>query len=165
MCSSDLEASCIGCTLCIQACPVDAIVGASKQMHTVIAELCTGCELCVPPCPVDCIAMIDAPAPLANWTPARADGARRRYQARQARLSTGEENRRPGRDRGKPEKSDAESMARKALIQAALERARNRQSAVKPRNTENLPAEIERRISEIDARRAKTVKPDSGGGA
>ncbi len=51
------ETSCIGCTLCIQACPVDAIVGASKLMHTVIASECTGCELCLPPCPVDCISM------------------------------------------------------------------------------------------------------------
>jgi len=54
------EAACIGCTKCIQACPVDAIVGASKLMHTVVADLCTGCELCVPPCPVDCIAMVPA---------------------------------------------------------------------------------------------------------
>ncbi len=51
------EAACIGCVKCIQACPVDAIVGASKFMHTVIAEQCTGCELCIPPCPVDCIVM------------------------------------------------------------------------------------------------------------
>jgi len=56
------EATCIGCTKCIQACPVDAIVGASKLMHTVIAEWCTGCELCLPPCPVDCIALEPAPA-------------------------------------------------------------------------------------------------------
>jgi electron transport complex protein RnfB len=59
------EEVCIGCTKCIQACPVDAIVGASKLMHTVIADLCTGCELCVAPCPVDCIDMLpvpDAPA-------------------------------------------------------------------------------------------------------
>jgi electron transport complex protein RnfB len=53
-----VEADCIGCTKCIQACPVDAIVGASKLMHTVIAELCTGCELCLPPCPVDCIDLV-----------------------------------------------------------------------------------------------------------
>jgi electron transport complex protein RnfB len=56
------ESACIGCTKCIQACPVDAIVGASQRMHTVIAEWCTGCELCVPPCPVDCIAFEDAAA-------------------------------------------------------------------------------------------------------
>jgi electron transport complex protein RnfB len=56
------EESCIGCTKCIQACPVDAIVGASRYMHTVIAADCTGCELCIPPCPVDCIVMQPAPA-------------------------------------------------------------------------------------------------------
>jgi electron transport complex protein RnfB len=56
------EDVCIGCTKCIQACPVDAIVGASKLMHTVVADLCTGCELCVAPCPVDCIAMVPAQA-------------------------------------------------------------------------------------------------------
>jgi len=53
-----IEAECIGCTLCIQACPVDAILGAAKQMHTVIADECTGCELCIPPCPVECIEML-----------------------------------------------------------------------------------------------------------
>ena len=52
------EHNCIGCTLCIQACPVDAIMGAAKQMHTIIADECTGCELCLPPCPTDCIEMI-----------------------------------------------------------------------------------------------------------
>ncbi len=56
------EAACIGCTKCIQACPVDAIVGASRAMHTVIAAECTGCELCIPPCPVDCIIMKPAKA-------------------------------------------------------------------------------------------------------
>lgn len=61
------ENLCIGCTLCIQACPVDAIVGAAKQMHTVVAELCTGCELCVAPCPVDCIHMEPVKEDLATW--------------------------------------------------------------------------------------------------
>ncbi|WP_303749465.1 Rnf electron transport complex subunit RnfB [Stenotrophomonas pigmentata] len=59
-----VEADCIGCTKCIQACPVDAIVGGAKYMHTVLADLCTGCELCIPPCPVDCIdlQLVTAPA-------------------------------------------------------------------------------------------------------
>jgi electron transport complex protein RnfB len=52
------EAECIGCTKCIQACPVDAIIGASKRMHTVLADWCTGCNLCIPPCPVDCIDIV-----------------------------------------------------------------------------------------------------------
>ena len=56
------EAACIGCTRCIPACPVDAIVGAPKAMHTVIASWCTGCELCIAPCPVDCIALVSVPA-------------------------------------------------------------------------------------------------------
>ena len=61
------EAECIGCTKCIQACPVDAILGAAKQMHTVIVSECTGCDLCVEPCPVDCIDMIPAEKPLQSW--------------------------------------------------------------------------------------------------
>jgi electron transport complex protein RnfB len=61
------EAACIGCTLCIQACPVDAIIGAVKQMHTVIESECTGCDLCLPPCPVDCIDMIVHPTPASGW--------------------------------------------------------------------------------------------------
>lgn len=67
------EAECIGCTKCIQACPVDAIIGAPKRMHTVIARDCTGCDLCVAPCPVDCIDMLPAPAPATSqpltWRP------------------------------------------------------------------------------------------------
>ncbi len=61
------EQTCIGCTLCIQACPVDAIVGAAKQMHTIVADLCTGCELCVPPCPVECITMNPITENLDTW--------------------------------------------------------------------------------------------------
>jgi len=61
------EAQCIGCTLCMQACPVDAIVGAAKQMHTVITPLCTGCELCVAPCPVDCIVMVTVAETVESW--------------------------------------------------------------------------------------------------
>jgi electron transport complex protein RnfB len=62
------EDTCIGCTLCIQACPVDAILGAAKQMHTVIASECTGCELCLPPCPVDCISMVPVKQDIDHWT-------------------------------------------------------------------------------------------------
>ncbi len=62
------EEECIGCTKCIQACPVDAILGAAKQMHTVIASECTGCDLCVEPCPVDCIDMIPIERTLSNWS-------------------------------------------------------------------------------------------------
>ena len=91
-----IEADCIGCTLCIKACPVDCILGAPKRMHTVIDDQCTGCELCVPACPVDCIAMvpihalINAPitAPhtgWATWTAEQAGAARQRYLERQAR--------------------------------------------------------------------------------
>ncbi len=61
------EQTCIGCTLCIQACPVDAIVGAAKQMHTIVADLCTGCELCVPPCPADCITMEPIAETVETW--------------------------------------------------------------------------------------------------
>jgi len=61
------EPTCIGCTLCIQACPVDAILGAAKHMHTVIASECTGCELCIPPCPVDCITLVPVKTTLATW--------------------------------------------------------------------------------------------------
>jgi Na+-translocating ferredoxin:NAD+ oxidoreductase subunit B len=89
------EPLCIGCTKCIQACPVDAIVGAQGRMHAVLAEECTGCELCIPPCPVDCIRLLaiepeprDAAAETAwrAWLAAKAALARRRYRERAARL-------------------------------------------------------------------------------
>ncbi len=81
--------ACIGCTLCIQACPVDAIVGASKQMHVVLNDWCTGCDLCIPPCPVDCITMLDVTDKKTAWdawSPELADTARARYAARNVRL-------------------------------------------------------------------------------
>jgi electron transport complex protein RnfB len=70
------EPACIGCTLCIQACPVDAIVGATRQMHTVIETECTGCDLCLPPCPVDCIEMIEPGQDYSQWRWPQPDDAR-----------------------------------------------------------------------------------------
>ena len=87
------EVACIGCTLCIDACPVDAIVGAAKRMHTVLAALCTGCELCIAPCPVDCIAMVAGERQAADLArratadAAHAADARRRYDAHRRRAA------------------------------------------------------------------------------
>jgi len=111
------EARCIGCTLCIKACPVDAIVGAAKLMHTVVTELCSGCDLCVAPCPVDCIAMVPAAGDDAIWDRARADAARTRFERRAARLQRERKEREP------------ESKKKRAIVQAAIERARARRRA------------------------------------
>ena len=129
------EALCIGCTLCIQACPVDAIVGSSKMMHTVLAEDCTGCDLCLPPCPMDCIAMVPVEPPRA-WTAADADAARRRFEARRARLVREQEQRddrlaaravaKPDEDDRRDHPAAAAAASKKAAVQAAIERARAR---------------------------------------
>ena len=115
------EATCIGCTLCIQACPTDAIVGAAKLMHTVIADRCTGCELCLPPCPVDCIAMLPAAR---AWSTADAERARQRFSARNARLATGSCKREQ-----ETTPADAARRLRRAAVDAALARARARRAA------------------------------------
>ena len=118
------EAWCIGCTLCIQACPVDAIIGAAKRMHTVVERWCTGCELCVAPCPVDCIALEaprSGPTTASGWLAVRAGEARQRHRARQARTEAGEAaagGRRPGR--AAPE--------RRAAIAAAVARVQARRA-------------------------------------
>jgi len=78
------EGRCIGCTLCIDACPVDAIVGAKQLMHTVVEPWCIGCALCLPPCPVDCIAMVPAGG---QWSHAHGRAAGDRARARKKRLS------------------------------------------------------------------------------
>ena len=120
------EAACIGCTLCITACPVDAIVGAAKRMHDVVADLCTGCELCIAPCPVDCISMV--PAPFA-WDDARAVVARERHDARAARLVRVAAERR--REATAPAAPAIDRKQR--LIDAAIGRARERAATRVPR--------------------------------
>lgn len=80
------EAECIGCTKCIQACPVDAIIGAAKFMHTVITADCTGCDLCLPPCPVDCIDMVELPRLSREEQKVQAVISKQRYESKQSRL-------------------------------------------------------------------------------
>jgi electron transport complex protein RnfB len=118
------EAWCIGCALCLKACPVDAIVGAAKRMHVVIDELCTGCELCVPVCPVDCIALIGASGARtgwAAWDPAHAGQARNRYERHAARTGAGED--------GAAENAAAAPPPRQETIAAVLARAREARAA------------------------------------
>ncbi len=128
-----IEAECIGCTRCIQACPVDAIVGAAKQMHTVIESECTGCELCLAPCPVDCIEMIPIAAVDARESQRRRNLARSRYVARNSRLDRErrerEQARRVRRPRTTVRRDDerADPMRNKRdVIAAAIARARQR---------------------------------------
>lgn len=134
------EQACIGCTLCIQACPVDAIVGAAKQMHTVLNDLCTGCDLCVAPCPVDCISMEEVTPGRTGWqawSQTQADAARARHAWRSVRLRRDKEENDArlaakaaaklkeveAAAAGTPEQQ-AEQARKKAIIQAAIERAR-----------------------------------------
>jgi len=130
------EATCIGCTLCIQACPVDAIIGAPKRMHAVIEADCTGCELCLPVCPMDCIALEDASQGAtgwAAWSTAQADGARARHAARAARLAR---DAREHDERLSAQAAPAAEQAaqadvdpKRAAVAAALARARLRAKA------------------------------------
>ena len=141
------EAWCIGCTLCIKACPTDAIVGSNKRIHTVIEPWCTGCELCIPVCPVDCIQLENVTGPRTGWdawSPAEADMAQRRYEARKTRL-TREAHEHDERQIAKAEMkladlpthtqvdegpgAQAEVDRKRAIIEAALAKARARQSA------------------------------------
>jgi electron transport complex protein RnfB len=131
---------CIGCTLCIKACPVDCIVGAPKQMHSVIDALCTGCDLCLPVCPVDCIEMVEVSGPHTGWdawSPAQAEQARRRYAFH--RMRTEREQRENDQRlaakaqakladlQGHSSITDADVLQRKhAVIEAALARAKVR---------------------------------------
>jgi Na+-translocating ferredoxin:NAD+ oxidoreductase subunit B len=133
---------CIGCTLCIKACPTDAIVGSNKRMHTVLPQYCTGCDLCLPVCPVDCISMHSVSGEhtgWAAWSPEQAQLARQRYDARQARLlreqaAIQERNLAKAEDKlahlaEHTKHTEPEVLDRKrALIEAALAKARQRQA-------------------------------------
>jgi electron transport complex protein RnfB len=106
------EAWCIGCTLCIQACPVDCIVGAARRMHTVIGERCTGCELCLPACPVDCISMTPVSGSRTGWdawSAEQASAARARYTAHRQREQALETVRMPPEPEPAPEPASAAS--------------------------------------------------------
>ena len=185
------EQVCIGCTLCMQACPVDAIVGAPKQMHTVIAELCTGCDLCVPPCPVDCIAMPSVTGEATGWdawSQPQADAARERHDRRVARLTRereAAEARAAARRAGSvpaasaseaphattaeqtdtpaapvPSATDDAEAKKRAIIQAALERARKKKEELAakglgPMNTESVSADVQAQIDAAEARRRR----------
>ena len=141
------EAWCIGCTLCIKACPVDCIVGAPKRMHTVIESLCTGCELCIPVCPVDCIALEDATPGRSGWdawSPEQADEARLRYAAhiaRNARDADEHDQRLAAKAASKLVDLETASTitdpavldAKRAVIEAAVQRARARAAGAAPK--------------------------------
>ena len=128
---------CIGCTLCIEVCPTDAILGSNKLMHTVIEPYCTGCELCVPVCPVDCISLENVTGDRTGWdawTPASAQEALERYEWRKVRLER-EAVEQDGRLEAKAKQKLADLPAmtkgddldrKKAVIEAALARARAR---------------------------------------
>lgn len=117
------EAACIGCALCLPACPVDAIVGARKLMHTVIAAECTGCGLCLPPCPVDCISIVTTGTPRNRTAQRKAsERLRERYLAHQQRQTI-----RPKRRGSKPASPVLDAAARKrATLDRAITRARAR---------------------------------------
>jgi electron transport complex protein RnfB len=137
------EAWCIGCTLCIAACPTDAIVGANKRMHTVVEPYCTGCELCIPACPVDCISLEPVDIHLsgwASWPQELADLASQRYEARSTRLQREavEHDERlaakavqklanlPAHTKGTDHAPEVDR--KRAIIEAALAKAKARQS-------------------------------------
>jgi len=179
------ERVCIGCTLCMQACPVDAIVGAAKQMHSVIADWCTGCDLCVAPCPVDCITMVPVTGEHTGWqawSPQQAHAARQRYKAREARAASARAAsaaRLRERDAARRaqmataaavavpptdglasavQTPDDEAARKRAVIQAALERARQKKAALAasgagPKNIDNVSPAVQAQIDEAERRR------------
>ena len=145
------EQWCIGCTLCIKACPVDCIVGAAKRMHTVIDALCTGCELCIPVCPVDCIALVDVTSPAVGWqawSPELAAKARERYDQHKQRLVREQrEHDLEMAQRAALKLAELEQHSRltdpaaieakRAVVAAALARARTARASARPSDESN----------------------------
>jgi Na+-translocating ferredoxin:NAD+ oxidoreductase subunit B len=136
------ERLCIGCTLCIEACPVDAIVGAARHMHSVIPDWCNGCDLCIAPCPMDCIAMVPV-QPERAWSDDDARWSRTRYEARRRRLAVERQEREQQLlqkatarldELGRRDDLSQDQVGHKqATVRAAIERARaRRQAAAKP---------------------------------
>jgi Na+-translocating ferredoxin:NAD+ oxidoreductase subunit B len=129
------EAWCIGCTLCLDACPTDAIVGINKRMHTVIEAHCTGCELCVPVCPVDCISLeVETPGRTgwAAWSQAQAEAALKRYQLHGEHRRIAKRIEEPVPAAAEPQAADTR---KRSIVEAALARARaaqQRPPAAKP---------------------------------
>lgn len=120
MVASIRASECIGCTKCIQACPVDAILGAAKQLHVVLTQECTGCELCVTPCPVDCIDMLSLSQP--NYHPQQ---ARQRYYAKKQRLELKQDQTNLTKNNTPPLNEQA------AYIQAAVKRVKEKKQRYK----------------------------------
>lgn len=129
------EAWCIGCTLCLPACPTDAILGSNKRMHSVIEAHCTGCELCIPACPVDCITLVNVSGEATGWqawSSVQASAASERYGRHQSRLATAEptgDAEPPQVDKREPEEGAQTVDSKRAIIDAALACARNRAQA------------------------------------
>jgi electron transport complex protein RnfB len=136
------ESTCIGCAFCLPACPVDAIIGARKHLHTVVAAFCTGCELCIAPCPVDCIAMVPIPEQDGEDENVRthrerlaADAARERHQFRLARIERDQKGQAlPARNAVECAHSPSEpaAVSKQAAVLAAIERARSKSAATRP---------------------------------
>jgi Na+-translocating ferredoxin:NAD+ oxidoreductase subunit B len=143
------EARCIGCTICIQKCPVDAIVGAPKQMHAVIASLCTGCDLCVAPCPVDCIEMIPVRDAGSDWTDSQRVGARARFERRNARLAREVAQRLARRPAGAETATPERRGDKLAVIRGAVERVRARRGSL-PATPDTPVADASRPRPRID---------------